>query len=131
LEKNHAPGVNLVNTTVAQPNLTNLTANMASMKRIARDIASDQQGWSWDNCKVKPADISAASLKTVLESYPDRLTEKAIHDAWREAVTRTHKAIVDGLPEKSPAGYAVACFKEQLESARERASENSGTATPS
>ena len=117
LEKNHAPGVNLVNTTSAQPVLTNLTASTASMKRIARDIASDKQGWSWDNCKVKPADISAASLKTVLESYPDRLTEKVIHDCWREAVTLAHQATVDQLANKNPAGYAVACFKEQLSNA--------------
>jgi hypothetical protein len=117
LERKHARSVKLVNTTPAQSDLNNLTASTASMKRIAQEIVSDKHGWFCDNCKVKPADISAASLKTVLESYPDRLTEKAIHEAWQEAVTRTHKAIVDGLPEKNPAGYAVTCFKEQLDNA--------------
>jgi len=106
---------------VKNADLTNLTASMASMERIAREIVSDKQGWFWDNCTVKPADISAASLKTVLECYPDRLTEKAIHEAWQEAVTRTHKATVDALANNS-AAYCIGCFKEQLESVREWAS---------
>jgi hypothetical protein len=117
LEKQHAPSVNLVNVTSAPPDLTSLTASKTSMKRIARDIAADKKVWSWDNCKVKPADLSAASLKTVLESYPDRLTEKEIHDCWREAVTLAHAAAVDQLATRNPAGYAVACFKEQLSNA--------------
>lgn len=104
--------VNLVNTP-----LTNLTASAASMKRIARDIASNQHGWCYDNCKVQAADISAPSLESVLLPYADTLTEKMIHDCWQEGITRAHMATVDQLANKNPAGYAVACFKEQLSAA--------------
>jgi len=115
--------VNLVNQSPETP-LTKLTVTAASMKRIARDIAGDKRGWFWDNCKVMPADISAASLETVLQPYADRLTVKAIHEAWQEAVTRAHGATVDRLKNavKSPSGYCVTCFKEQLENAVKRTS---------
>ena len=112
--------VNLVNTRRTQTGLTKLTTEKASkvaLQRIARDIASNRDGWSYDNCKVQAANISAASLETVLLPYADKLTEEMIHACWAEAVTRTHRATVDQLANINPAGYAVACFKEQLSNA--------------
>jgi hypothetical protein len=113
LDQNSTHNVNLVKHAPEKP-LTKLTASAASMERIAREIASDKHGWSWDNCKVKPGVIVPASIKKVLQSYAGRLDEKRIHDCWREAVTRTHQAAVDGLA-KQPAAYCVTCFKEQLQ----------------
>jgi DNA-binding Lrp family transcriptional regulator len=104
------------NVKIIKPALTKLTASSASLERIAREIASDNHGWSYDNCKVKPGEISAPSLREVLRPYADRLTETVIHQCWQEAVTRTHKATVDGLA-KQPAAYCVTCFKEQLHKA--------------
>jgi hypothetical protein len=106
---------NLVNHADGKP-LTKLTASAASMDRIARDIAADKHAWNWDNCKVKPGEIVPASIRKVLTPYAGRLDEKTIHDCWREAVTRTHQAAVDGLA-MQPAGYCVTCFKEQLQKA--------------
>jgi hypothetical protein len=100
--------INLVN-----GGLTKLTANLASMKRIAREIAADKHGWTWDNCKVNAADILPASLQTVLESHAVGLAENVIHECWKEAAVTTHKATVDGLANE-PSGYVIACFKEQL-----------------
>lgn len=105
--------VNLVNHTAGKT-LTKLTASAASMEHTAQDIASDKHGWSYDNCKVKPDKIVAASLKTVLLPYADKLTEKTIHECWQESVIRAHGATVDGIAD-DPAKYCVACFKEQLQ----------------
>lgn len=105
--------VNLVNAA----DLTKLTFSKASADRIAKDISSDRQNWSYDNCKVLPANIVAASIKTILEQHADGLNEKQIHDCWREAVERSHRAAVDGLAD-DPAAYAVTCFKEQLSKAQ-------------
>ena len=106
----------LKNVKIIKPALTKLTASAASLERIAREITSDKHGWSEDNCKVQPGEIMPASIRKVLKPYADRLTEKVIHDCWREAVTRTHAATVDGLA-KQPAAYCVTCFKEQLHKA--------------
>jgi DNA-binding Lrp family transcriptional regulator len=100
--------------------LTKLTASAASMECIARDIASNKNGWSYDNCKVKPDRIVAASLKKVLQAHADKLTEKTIHECWQEAVTRAHGATVDQLAD-NPLAYCVGCFKEQLKKAEDRA----------
>lgn len=95
--------------------LTKLTASMASMQRIARAIAANQHDWFWDNCKVRPDDLSAASLHKILQNYAGQLQEGEIHECWKEAVTRAHQAVVDQLVHNNTAGYAVACFKEQLQ----------------
>ena len=115
LDQNSTHNVNLVNHALEKP-LTKLTASAASMERHARDIASNKHGWSYDNCKVKPEKIVAASLKKVLRPYADKLTEKTIHECWQESVTRAHGATVDQLA-NNPAAYCVGCFKEQLQKA--------------
>jgi hypothetical protein len=118
IDQNYTRNVKLVNNTPEKP-LTKLTTNSASMQRIARDITGNIHGWSYDNCKVKPEKIVSTSLETVLQPYAGRLDEKTIHECWQEAVTRAHSASVDQLAE-NPAGYCVACFREQLERAASR-----------
>jgi hypothetical protein len=86
------------------------------MRFISRNITRNRSDWYWDNCAVKPSEISATSLETVLKCYPDQLDEKTIYERWREAVKITHQAVKDELPNAvpNPLGYAVACFKAQL-----------------
>jgi hypothetical protein len=110
--------INLIKSNEGQ--LTNLKLDIAGIGRIVREIASNKKGWNWDNCKVEPAKIVAASLKPVLQPYVGLLDEPAVHAAWLEAVKRTHNATVDALANDSPA-YCVGCFKEQLKDAVERA----------
>jgi hypothetical protein len=116
LDQNSTYNVNLVKN-APETDLTKLTANAASIERIAREIANNKHGWSWDNCEVKPSEILSASIKKVLRSYTGQLAEKTIHDCWREAVICTHKAVVDDLVKQTPVGYCVACFKDRLEKA--------------
>ncbi|HTQ49625.1 MAG TPA: hypothetical protein VMJ12_02860 [Candidatus Acidoferrales bacterium] len=84
-----------------------------ALKRIAREIVSNDHGWSYDNCKVDPANIVAASLVTVLRPFIGKIDEDSIHQAWAEAVRRAHGAVVDGVA-KSAAKYCIGCFKDQL-----------------
>jgi len=107
--------VKLVNPSPEKP-LTNLTLSAASLARMCREIADNKHGWFWDNCKVEPAQIVAASLKSILQPYIGQLDEPAVHSAWLEAVKRTHGATVDALA-INPAAYCVGCFKDQLNDA--------------
>lgn len=113
IDQNPLHHVNLVNN-VPEKALTKLTITAASLKRVAREVANNKYGWAYDNCKVKPGKIVPASLVTVLKPYVGKLDEKSVHEAWHEAVKRTHAAAVDSLA-NDPPGYCVACFKEQLQ----------------
>jgi hypothetical protein len=115
LDQNSTHNVNLVKP-APETDLTKLTLTVASLERVAREIADNKRGWGYDNCKVKPSEIVARSLQKVLRPYVGKLTENSVHEAWQEAVTRTHGATVDGIA-KQPAHYVVACFKEQLQKA--------------
>src|SRR6185369_8004997 len=96
--------------------LTNLMMTTAAMPRVAREITSDRHNWFWDNCSVRPGEIVAASIETVLEPYCGRLMEAVVHGCWHEAVIRTHSAAVDGLA-RAPVPYCITCFKERLDAA--------------
>jgi hypothetical protein len=95
--------------------LTKLTVENSSLGRIAREILDNRNGWFYDNCKVNPTLFQfPKSLVTVLHPFTGRVTEPKIHAAWQEAVTRTHKAIVDNLPIRNVASYTIQCWKEAL-----------------
>lgn len=119
LDEKTTSNVNIVNPSGAEADLTKLTADKASkvaMQRIAKDIASNRHGWSYDNCKVQADQINAASIKKILEPFAGQLSEKSIHECWQESVTRAHKATVDELA-KNPVGYCIGCFKDELSKA--------------
>jgi hypothetical protein len=95
--------------------LTKLTVERVACDRIAGEITANRFHWAYDNCKVQPSDFPhRKSLATVLEAYAGRVTEAHAHAAWREAVSRTHKAVVDGLKVGSVPGYCIACWREAM-----------------
>jgi len=80
----------------------------AALRRVCAEIAENKRGWHWDVCKV-PRDIAQppSGLLPHLEPFTGRLTEAQAHEAWSEAVQRTHAAMVDDREraKKSPGGY--------------------------
>lgn len=93
---------------------TDLVCN-AARDRLAADIVNNRSGWHYDNCKLAPGDLIAASLRTVLRDFIGMVTEAQVAEAWREAAKRTHQAVVDGMAIKTSRGaYAVGIFKEEL-----------------
>lgn len=97
----------------------NRTLEAVALERIAGAIVANEWGWFYDNCKVKLTDFTRASLVTVLKPYVGKVTEQQLEKAWREAITRAHKAVVDNLVRTTPGGYAIACFRDILDGHRE------------
>ena len=80
-----------------------------------REILDNRNGWFYDNFKVSPELFPfPKSLVTVLHPFTGRVTEPKIHAAWQEAVTRTHKAVVDNMKIGNVASYTIQCWKEAL-----------------
>ena len=97
-----------------RPELTKLTIEKSSLSRICGEILANKHAWQYDNCKVKCSMFPfRKSLETVLEPFIGRIMELKVHAAWREAVTRAHGAVMDGLAE-NPARYTIQCWKEAL-----------------
>lgn len=118
------------NLNIINAGLTNLKLTDSAIPRIASEIANDRYGWSYDNCKIQPAEIVSASLTTVLRAFVGKLSEKTIHECWQEAVTRAHGATIDGIAIK-PAAYCVGCFRERLQNAVPHDSLAAATLPPS
>ena len=96
--------------------LNKLTMEAGALSRVASEIRSNRHGWAYDNCKVQPDMFPfTTSLIKVLAPFSGRISETAVHTAWQEAVTRTHRAAVDGLVTTNPAGYCVKCFREAIQ----------------
>lgn len=93
--------------------LTKLTLQKQGCGRIAKLLLTNETGCFYDNCKVKPEEINAKSLQTALEEFAGKTTEPTVLKCWNEAVTRTHKAAVDGLAKDIPA-YCISVFKDLL-----------------
>ena len=81
--------------------------------KLANQIVSNQSGWHYDNCQVARAALNPAGLRTIIEPFARRLSEKQILSCWAEAVRLAHGAKVDRLARNATA-YAVECFKSQL-----------------
>lgn len=99
----------------APVDLTKLTKS--ACERVGTEIVDNHRGWSYDNCKVKPEHFVRKSIVTELLKWVGLVSEAQVHAAWQEAVTRTHKAVVDELTQKplsSVAGYCIVCFREAL-----------------
>lgn len=81
--------------------------------KVANRIISNQDSWSYDNCKVDVSKLKSKPLASVIEPYADKLTETQIVNAWIDAVFVAHGAQVDGLA-NNPTAYCVTVFKEKL-----------------
>ncbi len=95
---------------------------MMAVDRVAGEIMANRWNWFYDNCKVKITAFTRGSLMTVLKPFVGRATEETIQKAWLEAVRRAHGAAVDDLVNKTPDGYAIACFRELITKASEKKS---------
>ena len=82
--------------------------------KLANQILANETEWAYDNCKVDPKQLSAASLRSVIEPFANVVTDRVILSTWNNAVTLAHSAKVDGLA-KDATAYAVQCFKNQLQ----------------
>lgn len=89
--------------------------DIMALDRVAGEIMDNRWQWFYDNCKVKITDFTRGSLMTVLKPFVARATESQVQRAWLEGIRRAHGAAVDDLVRKTPAGYAVTCFRELLE----------------
>lgn len=97
--------------------LTKLILNKSQCARLAKGILTNKTGCFYDNCKVKPEEIDARALQTVLEKIAEQtpnITVTKVLQAWNEAVTRTHQAAVDGLIKTTVPGYCMETFRELL-----------------
>ena len=81
--------------------------------KLANRILSNEGGWDYDNCKVKPDMFNSRSLRSVIEPFIGKKTDDEILRAWNKAVKTTHASKVDGLA-KNAAAYAIQCFKNNL-----------------
>ena len=89
------------------------TNTWTGVNTFANQIVSNQSGWHYDNCQVARAALNPAGLRTIIEPFARRLSEKQILSCWAEAVRLAHGAKVDRLARNATA-YAVECFKSQL-----------------
>lgn len=91
------------------------------LDRVARDIVGNKHEWDYDNCKVHAGQFTQASIVAKLKAFVGVIPadERLIHQAWQEAVTRTHQAAVDGLIRTTPPGYCITIFTEQLNKLRD------------
>lgn len=80
---------------------------------LANRICSNQDGWHYDNCKVKLDRLNPPGLRSVIEPFAETVTGPKILKCWKDAVFTAHGAKVDGLA-KDATAYAVSCFKSNL-----------------
>jgi uncharacterized protein YdaU (DUF1376 family) len=106
------------------PKTNGLKLTFSMLERVSREIVTNARGWNYDNHKLSLDDLSQAGLVGALKGYVERVTDEQAHEAWQEASTRTHRAMVDGMPISSKAAYAVGCWKEQLTNIAEKVNGN-------
>lgn len=85
--------------------------------RIANRIVANEDGWWYDNCKVRIEGLSAASLTTVIFRVLERQTEPDIIRAWMGAVYDAHGAVTDRMA-RDGVRYVVGCFQKRLNQVR-------------
>lgn len=81
--------------------------------KVANRIISNQDSWSYDNCKVDVNKLKSKPLASVIEPHAGKLTENQIIKAWIDAVFVAHGAQVDGLANNATA-YCITVFKEKM-----------------
>jgi len=101
-----------------KPPGTMLTFSM--LERVSREIIANEHDWCYDNHKLRPDTLAQAALVGKLKAFVGRVTERQAHEAWQEAATRTHKAVVDNMEIKSLPAYAAGCWEDQLQNIAEK-----------
>jgi uncharacterized protein YdaU (DUF1376 family) len=109
------------------PKTNGLNLTFSMLERVSREIVTNKRDWYYDNHKLKPDSLLQGSVIGALRDYVGRVSEAQAHEAWQEAATRTHMAVVDGKKIGKTGGYAVECWKEQLTNIAEKVNGANGT----
>jgi uncharacterized protein YdaU (DUF1376 family) len=82
--------------------------------KIANRIIANADGWEYDNCKVRRANLKTKPLASLIEpALAIGASESRIIKAWQEAVRVAHGSKVDGMA-NDPLAYCIGVFKDQL-----------------